>query len=618
MQIQTFKSNNVRSLPEHMPKPTELLIPTYGDQQPLRFLRMSSKERLTAFELWGRACTVCGGPELNYSWYYSCCSTDLCAKDQLCCNFLQCSTCNFPAGRGCYYSHDDDGQTECFKRRACTAGHSDRPGKPPPAGCVHVCSEKCFVTLTTNTCEKSGQKNRLEELEKMIDIASEQFHLKLELPDRFWCDGQSETLPAIFLLDGPAGNRIGVKSVEELLSLGESAMCGVGDTTVLDQSVRSTKRVRSSTISVEWLGLEPALLHITNELCRHCVLSAELHEVLVYAPGDFVLPHRDAMKKPAHVITLVVDCGITTASTACTGGAVMFDRTGEKWESRPAGYCAWFTSEHHEVQPVTSGFRVVAVYNVIAESRDDPLPPPQKIPNHAAQEHLSLLAGLPEDTLGDIFTFLEPNDYICLSACCTKLLNSSNGVTGLAAAHFRSFSSVLSTMKRLANIRRVGFVLRHQYSADGASSVPVHYLRGSDRVVLEAAMAAFSRRLEVVHCEVAFELVETEESYRVKLPFPQRGGTVHTARLCAVGEAFEFTYDKDRSAWSLPVPFDEEIDVNPARFVPTDGVMWLDVGNTGTDWAARRTAHSSAGDLWGNQATFSCFVYKDAAVTLEL
>jgi hypothetical protein len=49
-----------------------------------------------------------------------------------------------------------------------------------------------------------------------------------------------------------------------------------------------------------------------------CVLKAELHSMLVYAPGQFFVPHQDTEKADAMVGSLVV-----TLPSEFTGGALV-------------------------------------------------------------------------------------------------------------------------------------------------------------------------------------------------------------------------------------------------------------------------------------------------------
>lgn len=153
-----------------------------------------------------------------------------------------------------------------------------------------------------------------------------------------------------------------IATVNELLEMCVQAPCGVDGQTVTDINVRRTMKVGSDRVVVDWPHLEGALKEIAFQLGIPGTVTAELHDVLVYRPGDFFKPHIDSIKHPDHRATLVVDTGM---GGACSGGQLFAD--GNTWSSSGAGsYAAWFTNVMHEVTPVASGMRVVATFNILS------------------------------------------------------------------------------------------------------------------------------------------------------------------------------------------------------------------------------------------------------------
>jgi hypothetical protein len=177
----------------------------------------------------------------------------------------------------------------------------------------------------------------------------------------------SSTPSAPQLLDQATGTKI--TTVEELRALCNQAQCGVRNETVTDLSVRKTLRAPPGKVGVEWAGLQAALAQLEREGFLRGPVTAELHDVLLYSPGDFFKPHVDTKKGPKHLMTLAVDSGLCPP---CRGGELLLgtdnDGTAE-WLPRGAGsFCAWYTNVVHEVMPLLSGNRCVAVYNVSAEA----------------------------------------------------------------------------------------------------------------------------------------------------------------------------------------------------------------------------------------------------------
>jgi hypothetical protein len=165
------------------------------------------------------------------------------------------------------------------------------------------------------------------------------------------------------------GDGARIATVEELRALCEQAQCGVRNETVTDLSVRKTLRAPPGKVGVEWAGLQAALAQLEREGLLRGPVTAELHDVLLYSPGDFFKPHVDTKKGPKHLMTLAVDTGLCPP---CRGGELLLGTDkdgGEEWLPNGAGsFCAWYTNVVHQVMPLLSGNRCVAVYNVSAEA----------------------------------------------------------------------------------------------------------------------------------------------------------------------------------------------------------------------------------------------------------
>jgi hypothetical protein len=188
---------------------------------------------------------------------------------------------------------------------------------------------------------------------------------RLAAPSKLWLMSSTPSAPQ--LLDQATGKKIA--TVEELRALCNQAQCGVRNVTVTDLNVRKTLRAPPGKVGVEWAGLQAALAQLEREGLLRGPVTAELHDVLLYSPGDFFKPHVDTKKGPKHLMTLAVDAGLCPP---CRGGELVLatDKDGsEEWLPRGGGsFCAWYTNVVHEVMPLLSGNRCVAVYNVSAEA----------------------------------------------------------------------------------------------------------------------------------------------------------------------------------------------------------------------------------------------------------
>ena len=97
-----------------------------------------------------------------------------------------------------------------------------------------------------------------------------------------------------------------------------------------------------------------AVLRANSGLPQGCRLKAELHSVLVYAPGQFFVPHQDSEKSDAMVGTLSV-----ILPGSAKGGALVIEHAGSKVTYRASDklltFAAFYADCRHEVRPVRSG-----------------------------------------------------------------------------------------------------------------------------------------------------------------------------------------------------------------------------------------------------------------------
>ncbi|MGH9179600.1 MAG: hypothetical protein ACRD0N_13725 [Acidimicrobiales bacterium] len=111
---------------------------------------------------------------------------------------------------------------------------------------------------------------------------------------------------------GPLVFPVPSAQARQLCRLGRPARYGQGELTLLNPRVRDTWEIPRSRVRIDnrrWhKALRPALDRLRGDLGLPpgCELRAELHSMLVYAPGQFFVPHQDSEKDDAMVGTLVV------------------------------------------------------------------------------------------------------------------------------------------------------------------------------------------------------------------------------------------------------------------------------------------------------------------------
>lgn len=153
---------------------------------------------------------------------------------------------------------------------------------------------------------------------------------------------------------------------------------GMVDQTVVDDSVRQTWQLDHSQFRLRnpsWEAfLKREILAPASEQLGLVRASAKLHKLLLYEQGSFFKRHRDSQKEPGMVGTLVV-----CLPSEHEGGEVRlsFKLEKRKYATGPASTfdltaLAWFSDISHEIEELTSGYRLVLTYNIVIPTCSNP------------------------------------------------------------------------------------------------------------------------------------------------------------------------------------------------------------------------------------------------------
>src|SRR3989442_1063022 len=155
----------------------------------------------------------------------------------------------------------------------------------------------------------------------------------------------------------------------KLCAAGLLARHGYKDETRLDRRVRDTWEIPARRVTIDKRRWEKTLLPQLDGIRRDLGLpethrlKASLHNLLVYEPGQFFVPHQDSEKTDAMVATLVV-----LLPSDFTGGEMVVrhhDRSVTfKGSRQDLSLIAFYADCRHEIRPVTRGYRVALTYNV--------------------------------------------------------------------------------------------------------------------------------------------------------------------------------------------------------------------------------------------------------------
>ena len=157
---------------------------------------------------------------------------------------------------------------------------------------------------------------------------------------------------------------------EALVAAAERAPYGKGARTLVDSGVRNCWQIEPKRVHPggrAWADTFGRILALATEGLGCPGLRAELYKLLVYEPGGFFVSHRDTEKEDGMVATLVV-----AFPAAGSGGDLVIRHQGRETvvdmnlsEPSELAYAAFYADCEHEILPVTDGYRICLVYNLI-------------------------------------------------------------------------------------------------------------------------------------------------------------------------------------------------------------------------------------------------------------
>jgi len=179
-----------------------------------------------------------------------------------------------------------------------------------------------------------------------------------------------------------------------LIQAAHKAPFGKGKATIYDDNVRSAWEIDASKLSFnnpQWPKfIDKAIGKIKTDLgLEDYTVTASAYKMLIYQQGDFFLPHKDTEKEKGMFGTMIVGL-----PSNYTGGELLIQFEGvtevADFAQNPnpyrINYAAFYADCDHEVKPLTSGYRVCLVYNLVQEKAS------KKISLQSLQSHVTTLS----------------------------------------------------------------------------------------------------------------------------------------------------------------------------------------------------------------------------------
>ncbi|KAF2865412.1 hypothetical protein BDV95DRAFT_612563 [Massariosphaeria phaeospora] len=210
--------------------------------------------------------------------------------------------------------------------------------------------------------------------------------------------------PGVYVKDyGSVGLPLAARDAEAVARICKQSPFGKGSETVIDTSVRKTWELDCAEFECRnpaWNAyLDSIVKRVVEDLGVQVATRAERYKLLLYEEGAFFKTHKDSEKTPGMFATLVI-----CLPSEHSGGQVrLIHGKKSKMLETASTSCfdistlAWYSDVQHEVQPVTSGYRLVVTYNLV---QDQGLPKQTASAldeSHARLEHLLHIWGTQYD-----------------------------------------------------------------------------------------------------------------------------------------------------------------------------------------------------------------------------
>lgn len=205
----------------------------------------------------------------------------------------------------------------------------------------------------------------------------------VDRPGSFHASGTAELLPPSLEVDGVGPIALPLLPVQsgQLANAAEPAPFGRGQDTIVDPAVRRCWQVGPGQVRIggrHWARtLDGIVARAADGLGVTGPVTAEFYKLLLYGEGGFFVGHRDTEKAPGMFATLVV-----VLPSAHEGGDLVVRHAGEEVrlglrcdDPAEAAFAAFYADCVHEVLPVTQGFRLTLVYNLVRPGGRAPEPP---------------------------------------------------------------------------------------------------------------------------------------------------------------------------------------------------------------------------------------------------
>jgi hypothetical protein len=163
-------------------------------------------------------------------------------------------------------------------------------------------------------------------------------------------------------------------TIQKLLNVSSEAKYGLREKTLLDKKVRHTQEISAEKLKIkcEEKSFSSMLKNMRDSmgLSENAELTAHLHNMLIYGPGQFFKEHQDSEKLEGMIASLVI-----VLPSAHIGGDLIVNHNNKTYsfsteniDSNTLKCLAFYADCVHEVKKIKQGYRVALTYNLVLKS----------------------------------------------------------------------------------------------------------------------------------------------------------------------------------------------------------------------------------------------------------
>ena len=207
---------------------------------------------------------------------------------------------------------------------------------------------------------------------------------RVQRPGNFYATGKADLAMPRIEVDGVGSIALPLlpQQISQLVQVAEQAPYGKGEETLVDTTVRKTWQIAPEKVHISGKYWQTMLDGIVTQALDGLGVSGEVHadlyKMLVYDAGSFFVNHRDTEKADGMFATLIV-----ALPAVYTGGELRIEHAGHSValnlqadDPSEISFAAFYADCIHEVLPITSGCRIVLIYNLCRSGKGElPQPP---------------------------------------------------------------------------------------------------------------------------------------------------------------------------------------------------------------------------------------------------